>query len=70
MNRGDSVVSDKINKDLLIIMGNIQNDISECSRFLDHSRNKTRSVIFDSMRIAENFTLTILLARNIMLTTP
>ena len=56
LNRGDSVVSDKINYDLLIKMENIQSGTSECPSLLDHSRTKTRSFIPESIRNAENCT--------------
>jgi hypothetical protein len=54
LNRGDSVVSEKINYDLLTKMDNIQNGSTECPSLLDHPRTKTQSSIPENIRMAEN----------------
>lgn len=53
-NRGDSVVSERINYDLLTKMDSIQNGTIECPSLLDHPRTKTQSSIPETIRMAEN----------------
>ncbi|KZS07939.1 Glutamate--cysteine ligase catalytic subunit [Daphnia magna] len=52
--KGDSIVSEQINYDLLTTMDGIQNETIECPALLDHSRSKTQSSIPDPIRMAEN----------------